>query len=57
MRLEAALAQLILDPRRRIGLAEIDDDDVRSRVAALLDRIRQRLELRGAPCGDTSVWP
>ena len=52
LRLKAALAQLILDPRRGIGLAEIDDDDMRPRVAALLDRVGQRLELRRAPRGE-----
>ena len=52
MWLKAALAQLILDPRRRVGLTEIDDKDMRPRVAALLDRIGQRLELRRAPRGE-----
>ena len=48
LRLKAALAQFVLDPRRGVGLAEIDDDDMGPRVAALLDRVGQRLELRRA---------
>ena len=35
LRLKAVVAQFVLDPRRGVGLAEIEHDDVRPRVAAL----------------------
>jgi len=52
LRLKAPRAQLLLDPRCGAGLAEIDDDYMRPRVAALLDRLGQRFELRRAPRGE-----
>ena len=37
------------DPRRGVAASEIDSDNMRSRMAAFLDRIGDRLELRRAP--------